>query len=75
MGAGIGGHVAHVPSSYVVSKFNRKNGTTSVYPAFVTVFFPHALNIAAARSASGDEGVGADGKSANAAMVEISEWK
>jgi hypothetical protein len=48
IGAGIGGQFAHVPSSYVASKFIRKKGTTSKVPALVTVFLPHALKTAAA---------------------------
>jgi len=71
----MGGHDAHELFSYVVSKFNKKKGTTSVYPAFVTVFLPHALNIAAAFTAFSLEGFGAVGRSAKDAIVAISLWK
>lgn len=74
-GLGMGGQSAHKPSSYSASRLSRKNGTTSRVPAFMTVFLPHALNTAAAFSASALCGAGADGCSAKAAMVLISLWK
>jgi hypothetical protein len=72
IGAGIGGHDAQDPSSYVVSKFSKKNGTTSVYPAFVIVFLPQARKIAAALTAPGLDGFGAVGRLAKDAIVAIS---
>lgn len=44
-------------------------------PALVRVFFPHALNVAAAAEASTDPTGGALGSFAKEAMVEISLWK
>ena len=64
-----------MPSSNVLSKLRRAKGTTSAMPALVRVFFPHALNVAAAAEASGESAGGAFGRSAKDAMVDISLWK
>jgi hypothetical protein len=74
-GPGIGGQAAHMPSSNVLSKLRRAKGTTSVMPALVRVFFPHALNVAAAAEASGELAEGALGRDAKEAIVDISLWK
>jgi hypothetical protein len=75
IGPGIGGQFAHMPPSAVLSKFNKKNGNTSVMPALLTVFLPHVLNIAEAESWAGVEGAGTFGWLARAAMMTISWWK
>ena len=75
IGAGMGGQFAHKPSSTVRSRLRRKNGTTSVIPALVTVLLPHDLNVAAAASFSGVPSFGAFGWSENLEMVAISLWK
>ena len=75
IGAGMGGQFAHKPSSTVRSRLRRKNGTTSVMPALVTVLLPHDLNVAAAASFSGVPSFGAFGWSENLEMVAISLWK
>jgi hypothetical protein len=72
IGAGMGGQFVHMPSSYVASRFIRKNGTTSSVPALVTVFLPQALKTAAACCASSELGAGANGSSAKEAIVVIS---
>jgi hypothetical protein len=54
---------------------SKKKGTTSVTPAFVTVLFPHALNVAAAAAFSGVPSLGALKCSENLAIVAISLWK
>lgn len=72
---GMGGQSAHLPPSYSASRFIKKKGTTSSVPAFITVFLPQVLNTAAAASASGVLGAGADGCEEKEAMVLISLWK
>lgn len=64
-----------MPPSNVASRFIRKKGTTSNVPAFITVFLPQFLNTAAAASASGVLGTGAEGWEEKEAMVLISLWK